>query len=174
MKANRYLYVVLLCSLSMSALAHDPHLYSSVIVNEQDEWRLKMTFGSGGLEDAMRTYYDDQNLELNQSSDFKKQAFKYLLSHVDIKVNKYFNVTLEALSIVLTEHASEVIFRLNVPPRPEYWDIAITACTENDRTTHLLRMVIDGKSNMFKLSKREGLSVALVSVQNGELKKVKA
>jgi len=173
MKGINYLFASILVLLTIKVQAHDPHLYSSVIVNDQDEWRLKMTFGSGGLEDAMQTYFDEQSLKLNQSSAFKIQLVEYLQSHVDIKVNKFFDINMEAISVVVTDHASEVMFRLNVPPRPEYWNISITACKENERATHMLRMAVDGKSTLFKLSKREGLSIALISAQNGELKKVK-
>ena len=169
----KYLFVWILISLAGEVLAHDPHLYTSVIVNDDDEWRLKMTFGSGGLETAMQTYFGNPSLELNQSGAFKRQIVKYLQSHVDIKVNKFFDVNLEVRSIMITDHASEIIFRLNVPPRPEYWNVSITACQENERATHMLRTVIEGKSNMFKLSKKEGLSIVLISAQNGELKELK-
>lgn len=169
---NKYLYIIFLSLLSTKLLAHDLNLYSSVIVYENNEWQLKMTFGSGGLLTAMGVYFDDENLQLNQSDDFKKQVVNYLQSHIDIKVNKYFDIEMEALSIVLTEHASEIIFKLNVPPRPEYWDISILACKENERTTHMLRMIISGKSNLFKLSKKDGLSILLIQMNDGNLKRL--
>ncbi len=169
--------IVLVCCMVMglcmgTAQAHDPSLYSSVIVKTDQDWRLKMTFGSGGLLTAMQTYFNDENIEISETAAFREKMYEYLHAHIQIKVNKHFDIELTDLHSVITAHATEINFSLNIPPQPKYWDIIISACKENSRATNMLRVIIDEESDLFKLSKKENLSIVLASGKDGRLKQV--
>ena len=116
-------YCLLMGLCNFNAQAHDPYSYSSVIVNGENGWSLKMTFGSSGLIEAMNSYYSNEEISLSQTKDIKVKIHGYLISHVDIKVNKHFTVDLANFNTIVTDHAIEINFTLIVPPSPIYWDM---------------------------------------------------
>jgi len=169
--------IVLILSFSSwtsSTELHSTKSYSSVIYQDANGWNLKMSFSSSGLREGMRSYFKDKELLLGYDEPSKLKIIKYLKEHIDIKVNKQFEANLVGYQATITDHASEIRFKLgNLPTNAFYWDIKINACKENVHGAENVMAIKKGsKSTIIKLTDKNHFQTKVGRDSTGEFRKI--
>ena len=173
-KYNKLLILVIMSLYSVVVQAHDPKIYSSIISKQNDEWTLKFSIGTSAIVNAMRAYYKDKDLVLDQSEVCKAKIHQYFVQHIDISINKHFKVTPKMIgSMLITDHACEVLFELEgMPVFTKYWDLKIDVCNENEDQSNFVKIREEDRSWTYHLKSETGFRLVLMKDEQNQYHEV--
>lgn len=152
-------------------MAHDALTYFTYIKKEESGWTLSMQFETSGLLKAAAV-----DLKKDYSSPSSKIAIEqkiktYLLHCIHIKIDKNQIAQLSDFKIGMNAHTTEVNFQLTIPKAATYWDIQISALSENPRFNHFLKISEQETTKIHPLNKKD-MNIQLIHLANGSFKKI--
>ena len=133
--------------------AHDVnHATLMLNYNANKGWHGQLTLSTYGFENMLTKYLKDESFRVTNTDACKAHIKSYLQEKLKLKVNKFFEVSLDNFTFSINDHAIDVWFKLkNVPQRPEYWALQLNYLAERKHLNTILQTNIDEVKSRFVL-----------------------